>query len=230
MARVHLKPVSLYVGMDVRRRISRDARARENDDALGLANGIQGVLGVVPKVRSLAELADIDRFEQLSIREFIGRRIRRRCFHLHARRRMMKSFSCVVIMSVNNDIVPLLSAEEKLRQLAARDDREIKSARTLVIKRVQKLMAKAIEEAPAIPFDLLTDAFSHDLFGGYFDWDSLSQWLRDAEYCLRVEYRDTGNNDIITRLTIGLYKSRGYDAEGAIAQHEMNGLFPPEYF
>lgn len=129
-------------------------------------------------------------------------------------------------MSVDEEIPPLLSAEEKLRQLATRDAR----ARSPVTTYTQKLIVNAVRDAPTIPFDLSTAAFSTLFFSGRVDMSKLSQWLRDAGYCLRIEYHNKGNIDTVIQLTIGLYKNRGYVGKEAIAQHDVTGKSPSVYF
>lgn len=103
-------------------------------------------------------------------------------------------------------MISIISAEEKKR--------ELKSATV----EVQQCIADAAKEATTVPFNIKPYPIGHVLFGGEVDYPALSAWLKNAGWALLIQYTDTGNNDIINRLTVKYYTKRGYLEEKAIVQ------------
>ncbi len=98
-----------------------------------------------------------------------------------------------------------------------------------VTEEVQACIALDVESANAVPFQLAETIYQHWLFDGKCDMPALSAWLRAAGYCLCIEYRDTGNNDIIEKLTVDYYENRGHERIEAIETREIHATGKTHY-
>lgn len=92
------------------------------------------------------------------------------------------------------------------------------------------LISREIEYARVFPVDL-----SGAIRDRFFESPNpslamLSPWLKNRGYCLRLRWRDTGNNDVVECATIDRYDARGYDRPEAVHLHEVNELEADAYY
>jgi hypothetical protein len=110
---------------------------------------------------------------------------------------------------------------------AAEKEKELQSPTA----EVQQCLADAAKATTKVPFTIKPYPLAHTLFGGKVDFTLLSQWLKEAGWCLKIEYTDTGNNAIVDKLTVRYYRDRGYTEEEAIVQIDPGAKnSKPEYF